>query len=50
MKHKPKAKKQPKRDANQVAFSVVQAIIDKSEGKEKLREGHESQDKSQNRP
>ena len=36
MKHKPKAKRQPKRDINQIAFSVVQAVIDKSEGKGEL--------------
>jgi hypothetical protein len=29
---KPRAKKQPKRDINQIAFSVVQAVIEKSEG------------------
>ena len=48
MKHKPKAKKQPKRDVNQMAFSIVQAVIDKSEGKGELGDRHEGQNKSQN--
>ena len=50
MKHKPKPIRRPRPDANQIAFSVVQAVIDKSEGKGELADGHESQNKSQNQP
>ena len=48
MKHKPKAKRPPKRDVNQIAFSVVQAVINKSEGKGGVADGHESKNKGQN--
>jgi hypothetical protein len=50
MKHKPKVKKQPRRDVNQIAFSVVKSVICKSEGKGELANGQESQNKSQNQP